>query len=89
MFAVASPAMSCKACGSVSRREFPSEICIHPPHGLNNLDGSSVWAFPLLVVCVHCGFTEFTLKAAEVKSLPENERESPEVEKPGRKRPIQ
>jgi len=37
---------------------------IHFP-GLKNLDKPSVWAFPQLLVCLDCGFTELRLQERE------------------------
>ena len=59
-------------CGSVNQKEFPSEINIHPPRGWKRLDSPSVWAFPSLLVCIDCGFTEFKLGVGELRSLREN-----------------
>ena len=60
--------MSCKACTSGRQRSFPSEINIHFP-GICNATKPTVWAFPSLLVCLNCGFTEFSLSKTEVKEL--------------------
>jgi hypothetical protein len=57
--------MACKVCGSEKQREFPSEVNIHQPHGLAFLDSPCVIAFPELLVCFDCGFTELVLKESE------------------------
>ncbi len=62
--------MSCRSCQSHGQRNFPSEICIHFP-GLKGLDKPLVWAFPKLVVCLDCGFTEFRLEENELRLLAE------------------
>jgi hypothetical protein len=36
---------------------------------LKGLDKPIVWVFPKLAVCLHCGFTEFTLPERELKVL--------------------
>lgn len=63
----------CKSCHSVDRRAYPSEINIHPPDVLENLDKPTVFAFPLLLVCLNCGLTEFVLAASEKRELLDNE----------------
>lgn len=60
--------MSCRACTSDHQRSFPSEINIHFP-GLQNATKSTVWAFPSLLVCLQCGFTECSLTEREMKEL--------------------
>jgi len=52
--------MMCKSCRSTNQREFLAEINIHFP-GSKNLTKPSVWAFPTLLVCLDCGFTEYLL----------------------------
>jgi hypothetical protein len=60
--------MSCRACRSVDQREFPAELNIHLP-GPENFETPTVWAFPTLLVCLNCGFTEFFISNAEVRQL--------------------
>ena len=43
---------------------------IHFP-GLHNLTKPSVWAFPKILVCLDCGFTEFRSEGAELGLLAE------------------
>jgi hypothetical protein len=62
--------MPCKACQSDDQRTFNGEIAIHFP-GLKGLDKPIVWAFPKLVVCLDCGFTEFSVPEAELRLLSE------------------
>jgi hypothetical protein len=47
---------------------FNGETAIHFP-GLEGLDKRIVWVFPKLVVCMHCGFTEFTVPERELQVL--------------------
>ena len=63
--------MSCKACQSDNQTLFPSEICIHFPGGLEALDKGQVLAFPRLLVCLNCGFTEFFVSEDELQLLAE------------------
>ena len=61
--------MSCKACQSDNQTLFPSELCIHFPGGLEALDKGQVMAFPQLLVCLNCGFAEFSVREAELRRL--------------------
>jgi hypothetical protein len=61
-------AMKCLSCQSTSQSMFPAELNIHFP-GLEGLDKPTVWAFPQLLVCFDCGFTQFTLSSDQVRTL--------------------
>jgi hypothetical protein len=61
-------AMACRSCGSENQTEFGAEINIHFP-GRKGLDKPAVLVFPKLVVCLDCGFTQFTLPEAELRLL--------------------
>lgn len=52
--------MACACCQCTNQRVFPAEINIHFP-GLEALSKPTVWVFPRLLVCLDCGFTEFTV----------------------------
>jgi hypothetical protein len=60
--------MCCKCCGSDSPGNFPAEIAVHFP-GLKGLDKPHVWLFPMLVVCLNCGHTEFAIPERELRLL--------------------
>jgi hypothetical protein len=60
--------MICKGCNSDNPSTFNGEVAIHYP-GLEGLDKPIVWTFPKLVVCLHCGFTEFTVPERELQVL--------------------
>ena len=60
--------MTCKGCHSEKQRVFNGEIAIHFP-GLVGQDKPIVWVFPKLVVCLHCGFAEFTVPERELQVL--------------------
>jgi predicted nucleic-acid-binding Zn-ribbon protein len=60
--------MSCKKCGSEHLTEYGSEINVHAP-GQGDLDKPAVLLFPKLLVCLQCGFTEFTLSENELPLL--------------------
>ena len=60
--------MACRVCVSDSQVEFPAEMLVHPG-GLKNLDYSGVKLFPKFLVCVSCGFSQFTVPETELKLL--------------------
>jgi hypothetical protein len=60
--------MLCKSCHSLNNREFPAEINIHFP-GLENLTEPTVFVFPKLLVCLDCGFAEFSIPETELPLL--------------------
>jgi predicted nucleic-acid-binding Zn-ribbon protein len=60
--------MPCKSCGSENLRKFTGEIAIHFS-GLKNINEPQVWVFPELVVCLNCGFAEFTVPETELRLL--------------------
>ena len=49
---------------------FNAEVAIHFP-GLAGLNKPVVLVFPKLVVCLQCGFTEFTIPEKELQVLRE------------------
>ena len=62
--------MSCLLCGSGNASEFSAEMIIHFPSSyLKNLDSPGVWAFPKLLVCLDCGFSQFMVPESELPSL--------------------
>ena len=58
----------CRSCQSANQSTFNGEIAIHFP-GLDGLDKPIVWVFPELLVCLHCGFAEFTVPEKELQVL--------------------
>jgi len=60
--------MTCKGCHSDKQRLFNGEFAIHF-RGLEGLDKPIVWVFPEIVVCMHCGLTEFIVPERELQSL--------------------
>jgi len=60
--------MTCKGCHSEMQSVFNGEIAIHFP-GREGLNKPNVWVFPKLVVCLHCGFTEFAVPKRELQVL--------------------
>jgi len=65
--------MECSSCQSSNQRTFPSEINIHFP-GFEGLERPTVWAFPQLLVCLECGFTQFMLSGDQVRTLNSDSR---------------
>ncbi len=63
--------MSCKSCQSENQHALNGEIAIHFP-GLKGLDKPIVWVFPKLLVCMNCGFTEFTVPETDLRRLGES-----------------
>ena len=60
--------MPCKKCGSGHLTEYGSEINVHSL-GSSDLDKPAVLLFPKLLVCLKCGFTEFTLSESDLPLL--------------------
>jgi hypothetical protein len=60
--------MSCKLCQSSDQHQFSAEINIHP----SGYEGG-IFVFPRLVVCLNCGFTEFSLRETELRLLAEHD----------------
>ena len=67
--------MRCKSCTSENQRKFTSEIAVHFS-GLKNLDKPTVFVFPMLLVCIDCGFTEFAIAKADLELLTRDESSS-------------
>jgi hypothetical protein len=65
--------MNCASCGSGNQSEFTAEINVHF-RGLKNLNNPGVLACPEILICLHCGFSRFTIPRAELAQL---ERFSP------------
>jgi hypothetical protein len=60
--------MACRICALDDLREFGAEISIAFAEP-QNLNKPPVLVFPRLVVCLHCGFTEFTIPGSELRLL--------------------
>ena len=60
--------MSCAQCTSSHQAEFGAEVNIHLP-GLMNADKPGIFVFPKLQICLHCGFSRFTVPASELALL--------------------
>jgi hypothetical protein len=67
--------VSCLLCGSGNQAELTAEMVIHFS-SFKNLDKPGVWVFPkLLLVCLDCGCSRFTVPARELASIAKNTRE--------------
>lgn len=52
--------MACKECASDYQRKFSVEMNFHFP-GYEGLTKPTIWLFPEVVVCLNCGFAEFSV----------------------------
>lgn len=57
--------MACRLCRSEDQRTFCSEINIHVLQSLTQ----AVWAFPAILVCMACGYTELQFEETELQNL--------------------
>ena len=64
--------MPCLSCLSSNQAEFPAEVNIHF-RGLKNLNKPGVLAFPVILVCLDCGASRFTLSESELAQLAETD----------------
>jgi hypothetical protein len=64
--------MSCKFCQSEHQNNLTAEVAIHFP-GLKGLNKPILWVFPKLLVCLDCGFTEFTIPENELGRVTETD----------------
>jgi hypothetical protein len=60
--------MPCVMCASKNQAEFPAEMNIHF-NGSVNLTKPSVWVFPILLVCLDCGFSHLVVPKARLALL--------------------
>ena len=60
--------MHCQSCHSANQTAYPAEVNIHFP-GLDGLEKPSVFVFPRLLVCLDCGYTQFTLSNIQLLQL--------------------
>jgi hypothetical protein len=62
------PNMSCKSCGSHTQSKFSVEMNIHFP-GYEGLEKPTVRVFSDVVICLNCGFAEFSVAKPELRAL--------------------
>lgn len=65
--------MSCRRCASGNNVQLDAEVNIHSA-GLIGLDKPAVLVFPMIVVCLACGFVEFNLAETELMQLRGHQR---------------
>lgn len=58
-------AMCCRLCNSENQSKFATEIAIHLP----SLSTPHVFLFRKVLVCLDCGFTEFSIPETELPRL--------------------
>ena len=63
--------MACKSCQADKQTLFASELAIHSSGRIEALDKGQLLLFPQLLVCLTCGFTEFSVPEAELWRLVE------------------
>jgi hypothetical protein len=59
--------MLCPICVSANQEEFPAEMMVHFS-GRENLDRPGVMICPKILVCLNCGFSQFTAPKTELAS---------------------
>lgn len=62
------PHMACKRCSSERQSKFNSEVNIDLP-GREGRDKPTLWVFPEIVVCLGCGFAEFSIPEDQLRRL--------------------
>src|SRR5579863_8889244 len=60
--------MPCALCQSANEAEFNVEMMIHF-NGLTNIDHPGIPAFSKVLVCLNCGFAQFTVPKTEMAML--------------------
>ena len=64
--------MACKRCSSEKQRKFKTEMNVHFT-GWRGLEKPTVWLFPEVMVCLDCGFAEFSIPKVELVHLAEGQ----------------
>lgn len=60
--------MPCKSCGSTNQGKYTAEMNLHFP-GYAGLEKPTVWVFPEVMICIDCGFSEFSVAKPELRKL--------------------
>lgn len=58
--------MSCTSCASNNQAEFPTEMSIHLRR---NTGQPGTLVFQTLLICMDCGFSQFTVPEIELREL--------------------
>jgi hypothetical protein len=61
-------AMPCSHCASDNQKEFGVEMNVHFP-GYKGLSRPTLMIFPQVLVCLNCGFAEFSVPEADLRRL--------------------
>lgn len=69
--------MSCLSCASQNLVTLSVEMNMHFT-GLRNIDKPGVWLFPDVLVCLDCGYSQFSVPAVELARLAEGAPEKTE-----------
>jgi hypothetical protein len=64
--------MACRFCKSQELRVLTAEMNIHFP-GNENLDTPTVWVFPPVTICLHCGCADFVVHGEPLQMLRDND----------------
>ena len=60
--------MACRQCDSDNQQKVGVEVNVHFP-GWNGLSRPTLMIFPQVVICLDCGFAEFSVPRAELGRL--------------------
>jgi len=60
--------VACKLCSSENQSTFNAEMNVHFS-GREGWEKPTVWAFPRILVCLDCGFSEFVVEGTELRAL--------------------
>lgn len=60
--------MPCKSCGSTNQSKYTAEMNLHFP-GYAGLEEPTVLIFPEVMICIDCGFSEFSVAKPELRKL--------------------
>ena len=58
----------CRRCQSENQNTFTGELALEY-RGLEELNKPIVWVFPKILVCLDCGYTQFTVPERELGVL--------------------
>jgi hypothetical protein len=64
--------MSCRSCASENQTELGAEINVYFS-GRKSLDKPAMLIFPKLVVCLDCGFTQFTFPEDQLRAVEQDD----------------
>jgi hypothetical protein len=62
--------MPCRLCHSKNQRLFPTEIAVHAPSDGDVENLRQTLVFPQVLVCLDCGFSEFSISDEKLRELP-------------------